>query len=68
MLFVRDRAWQAYPITVLTGAYIGYVLGSLGGRTPFLYGKRIQFTSSKEEEEFEEEDEDDGNEDVSDEK
>lgn len=63
--FTRDRPWQAYPITILTGAYIGYVLGSLGGRTPFLYGKRIQL-SSKDDEELEEDDED-GDEDLSDE-
>ncbi|KAJ6119183.1 Glycosylphosphatidylinositol anchor biosynthesis protein 11 [Penicillium sp. IBT 18751x] len=39
-----DRPWQAFPITILVGAYIGYALGSLVSRTPLLYGKRIQFT------------------------
>ena len=39
----RDRPWQAYPITILTGAYIGYAVGSLICRSSWLYGKRIQF-------------------------
>ncbi|KAL1968384.1 hypothetical protein VTN77DRAFT_1913 [Rasamsonia byssochlamydoides] len=39
-----DRPWQAYPITILTGAYLGYAVGSLTARTPLLYGKRIEFT------------------------
>ncbi|KAJ5086151.1 Glycosylphosphatidylinositol anchor biosynthesis protein 11 [Penicillium argentinense] len=38
-----DRPWQAFPITILAGAYIGSAVGSLISRTPFLYGKRIQF-------------------------
>ncbi|KAJ6000365.1 hypothetical protein N7481_000774 [Penicillium waksmanii] len=38
-----DRPWQAFPITILAGAYIGYAAGSLISRTPFLYGKRVQF-------------------------
>ncbi|KAI1910999.1 Glycosylphosphatidylinositol (GPI) anchor assembly protein [Ophidiomyces ophidiicola] len=42
-----DRPWQAYPITIVTGAYIGYALGSLLGRTPLLFGKRIQFDSEE---------------------
>ncbi|EYE91328.1 PIG-F family protein [Aspergillus ruber CBS 135680] len=44
-----DRPWQAYPITILTGAYIGYALGSLISRSSCLYGKRIQFTPEVEE-------------------
>jgi phosphatidylinositol glycan class F len=44
---IRDRPWQAFPITVLVGAYIGYALGSLLSRTPLLYGKRIQFTAEE---------------------
>ncbi|KAK2807243.1 hypothetical protein FQN50_005530 [Emmonsiellopsis sp. PD_5] len=40
-----DRPWQAYPITIITGAYIGYVVGCIAGRTPLLYGKRIQFAA-----------------------
>ncbi|KAJ5179106.1 hypothetical protein N7492_002316 [Penicillium capsulatum] len=39
-----DRPWQAFPITILTGAYVGYAVGTLVSRTPLLYGKRIQFT------------------------
>ncbi|KAJ5893239.1 hypothetical protein N7495_004930, partial [Penicillium taxi] len=38
-----DRPWQAFPITILLGAYLGYSLGSLISRTPFVYGRRIQF-------------------------
>ncbi|KAJ5526529.1 Glycosylphosphatidylinositol anchor biosynthesis protein 11 [Penicillium frequentans] len=45
-----DRPWQAFPITILVGAYIGYALGTLLSRTPLLYGKRIQFSSESEEE------------------
>lgn len=45
----RDRPWQAYPITILTGAYIGYVAGSLIARTPLVYGKKIEFSESDEE-------------------
>ncbi|KGM92375.1 mannose-ethanolamine phosphotransferase GPI11 [Paracoccidioides brasiliensis Pb18] len=52
-----DRPWQAYPITIITGAYVGYVLGSAVGRTPLLYGKRIRFATSEDDEEEEEEEE-----------
>ncbi|KAF3405287.1 Glycosylphosphatidylinositol anchor biosynthesis protein 11 [Talaromyces pinophilus] len=38
-----DRPWQAYPITILTGAYIGFAAGQLIGRSPLLYGKRVEF-------------------------
>ncbi|KAJ9254694.1 hypothetical protein DTO207G8_3540 [Paecilomyces variotii] len=44
-----DRPWQAYPITILTGAYIGFAVGSLISRTPLLYGKRLSFTAPEEE-------------------
>ncbi|KAJ5824695.1 GPI biosynthesis protein Pig-F [Penicillium robsamsonii] len=40
-----DRPWQAFPITILVGAYIGYAVGSLLSRTPLVYGKRVKFTS-----------------------
>ncbi|KAJ5791144.1 uncharacterized protein N7518_008155 [Penicillium psychrosexuale] len=40
-----DRPWQAFPITILVGAYIGYAIGSLLSRTPLVYGKRVKFTS-----------------------
>lgn len=43
LMVYRDRPWQAFPITILTGAYIGYAMGSLLSRTPLLFGKRIQF-------------------------
>ncbi|KAJ5498723.1 GPI biosynthesis protein Pig-F [Penicillium expansum] len=42
-----DRPWQAFPITILVGAYIGYAVGSLLARTPFVYGKRVKFTSEE---------------------
>ncbi|OJD14184.1 hypothetical protein AJ78_05448 [Emergomyces pasteurianus Ep9510] len=41
-----DTVWGA-----TLGVGLGYVLGSLVGRTPLLYGKRIRFTASEEEEE-----------------
>ncbi|KAJ5143454.1 uncharacterized protein N7515_002241, partial [Penicillium bovifimosum] len=40
-----DRPWQAFPITILVGAYIGFAVGSLLSRTPLVFGKRVQFTS-----------------------
>lgn len=49
LLFLRDRPWQAYPITIITGAYIGYALGCCTGRTPLLYGKRIRFNAEDDE-------------------
>lgn len=37
-----DREWQKWPVTIVTGAYAGYVLGKeVGGRV--LRGKRIEF-------------------------
>lgn len=38
----RDREWQKWPITIVTGAYLGYVVGKLGGEY-LLRGKRIKF-------------------------
>ncbi|BCS29953.1 PIG-F family protein [Aspergillus puulaauensis] len=43
-----DRPWQAYPITILTGAYIGYALGVLLGRVPGVFGKKIEFAPGPE--------------------
>lgn len=43
LAWFRDRPWQAYPITILTGAYIGFAAGQLIGRSPLLYGKRVEF-------------------------
>lgn len=40
----RDRPWQAFPITIITGAYIGYVAGSFVARTPLVFGKRVRFS------------------------
>ncbi|KAJ1712918.1 GPI-anchor biosynthesis protein (Pig-F) [Aspergillus flavus] len=36
-----DRPWQAFPITILVGAYIGYSVGFGLGRT-VLFGKRLK--------------------------
>lgn len=44
----RDRPWQAYPITILTGAYIGYALGMLLGQVKGLHGKRVEFAPAPE--------------------
>ncbi|KAL5336566.1 GPI biosynthesis protein family Pig-F-domain-containing protein [Aspergillus crustosus] len=44
-----DRPWQAYPITILTGAYIGFAAGMLLGQVPGLHGKRVQFAPGPEE-------------------
>lgn len=38
----RDREWQKWPITIVTGAYLGYVVGKLVGGY-LLKGKRISF-------------------------
>ena len=38
----RDREWQKWPVTIVTGAYIGYVVGKLLGGT-LLKGKKIMF-------------------------
>ena len=36
-----DREWQSWPVTIVTGAYAGYVLGKmLGGWV--LKGRRIE--------------------------
>lgn len=40
----RDRPWQAFPITIITGAYIGYVVGSFVARTSHVFGKRVRFS------------------------
>lgn len=35
----RDREWQKWPVTIVTGVYIGYIAGkSLGWMYP---GKRL---------------------------
>ena len=36
----RDRDWQKWPITIVTGAYIGWAMGKLAGST-FLRGRVI---------------------------
>lgn len=35
-----DRDWQRWPVTVLTGIYVGYAMGSYAGRT-MLSGKKF---------------------------
>ncbi|CAI6341348.1 unnamed protein product [Periconia digitata] len=37
-----DREWQKWPVTIVTGAYIGYVFGRLLGGT-MLKGKKVMF-------------------------
>ena len=36
-----DREWQKWPVTIVTGAYIGYLVGKTLGGT-WLKGKRIE--------------------------
>ncbi|PKY05156.1 hypothetical protein P168DRAFT_326867 [Aspergillus campestris IBT 28561] len=40
-----DRPWQAFPITILVGAYLGYAVGCLLGRT-CLFGSVIDLSES----------------------
>ncbi|KAF4637759.1 hypothetical protein G7Y89_g331 [Cudoniella acicularis] len=37
-----DREWQKWPVTIVTGAYAGYVVGKMAGAW-LLKGKRIEF-------------------------
>ena len=36
-----DRPWQAWPITIVTGAYLGYVLGKSLGSLSRIRGWRM---------------------------
>lgn len=36
------RGWQKWPVTIVTGAYLGYALGKILGGTVFK-GKKIMF-------------------------
>ena len=38
----RDREWQQWPVTIVTGAYVGYALGKVVGGT-LLRGKKVMF-------------------------
>lgn len=38
----RDREWQKWPVTIVTGAYIGFAVGKLAGGLLFR-GKIIKF-------------------------
>lgn len=42
LTYSRDREWQKWPVTIVTGAYIGYAVGKLLGGT-LLKGKKIMF-------------------------
>ncbi|EAW11738.1 PIG-F family protein [Aspergillus clavatus NRRL 1] len=42
-----DRPWQAFPLTILTGAYIGFAVGSGMGRASWLFGKRLEIKSGE---------------------
>ncbi|KAF7159037.1 hypothetical protein CNMCM5623_004270 [Aspergillus felis] len=44
-----DRPWQAFPITILTGAYIGFALGSVVCRSSWLFGKWLEFKPEQDE-------------------
>ncbi|KAL4884236.1 GPI biosynthesis protein family Pig-F-domain-containing protein [Aspergillus karnatakaensis] len=44
-----DRPWQAYPITILTGAYLGFAIGMLLGQVKGVFGKRVSFAPGPEE-------------------
>ncbi|RHZ68329.1 Glycosylphosphatidylinositol (GPI) anchor assembly protein [Aspergillus turcosus] len=46
-----DRPWQAFPITILTGAYIGFAVGSVVCRSSWLFGKWLEFMPPPEEDE-----------------
>ncbi|KAI4191987.1 MAG: hypothetical protein LQ348_003316, partial [Seirophora lacunosa] len=37
-----DREWQKWPVTIITGAYVGWAVGRLVGEF-LLKGKRVQF-------------------------
>lgn len=41
LLCCRDREWQKWPVTILTGAYIGYLVGKSLGST--FHGKKLPF-------------------------
>ena len=38
----RDREWQKWPVTIVTGAYIGFAVGKLVGGT-IAKGRKIMF-------------------------
>jgi len=38
----RDRDWQKWPVTIVTGAYIGWAVGRWAGMY-WLWGRRIEF-------------------------
>jgi len=42
LTYYRDREWQKWPVTIVTGAYVGYAVGKLLGGT-LLKGKKIMF-------------------------
>ncbi|RMJ24508.1 biosynthesis protein [Aspergillus sp. HF37] len=42
-----DRPWQAYPVTIVAGAYLGFAVGSVVGRSRWVYGKRIEFSAEE---------------------
>jgi phosphatidylinositol glycan class F len=46
---IRDRPWQAFPITILTGAYIGFAVGSVVCRSSWLFGKWLEFMPEQDE-------------------
>jgi hypothetical protein len=47
LIVYRDREWQKWPVPIITGAYIGYVVGKLAGAY-LLRGMRIEFDEPEE--------------------
>ena len=43
-----DREWQKWPVTIVTGMYLGALVGNLAGRH-VLWGRTIQFRPHEEE-------------------
>lgn len=37
-----DREWQAWPVTVVVGAYVGYAMGKMVGGG-WGWGRRVEF-------------------------
>ena len=38
----RDREWQKWPVTIVTGAFFGFLIGRIAGATVFR-GKVVEF-------------------------
>jgi phosphatidylinositol glycan class F len=38
-----DREWQKWPVTIVTGCYLGYVVGKTLGGWSLVRGRRMDF-------------------------